>query len=84
PNDNCNCRKPKPGLLEDLARAHSLDLRAGYYVGDSLKDLVAAESVSCSGVLVLTGKGHETRLVRPKHELTFDDLLSFARYLLTL
>ena len=79
PDENCWCRKPNPGLLEDLATSHQLNLSEGCYVGDSLKDLRAAESAGCAGVLVLTGNGVETHHLRPHHEPTFSDLLAFAQ-----
>jgi D-glycero-D-manno-heptose 1,7-bisphosphate phosphatase len=79
PDENCWCRKPNPGLLEDLATTHQLNLSEGCYVGDSLKDLRAAASAGCAGVLVLTGNGVETLHLRPHHEPTFTDLLAFAR-----
>ena len=79
PDDHCHCRKPAPGMLEDLATNHELVLSEGYYVGDSLKDLRAAETAGCQGVLVLTGNGLETRRLRPHHEPVFDDLLAFVR-----
>ena len=81
PDDGCPCRKPRPGMLEDLAETHRLDLASGYYVGDSLTDLSAAEAAGCTGVLVLTGKGHETRRLRPRHEPVHADLAAFARAL---
>lgn len=83
PNENCRCRKPKPGLLEQLARDHGLELTGNPYVGDSLKDLRAAEAAGCQPVLVLTGNGEETHHLRPHHEPTFDDLLRFAEQLVT-
>ena len=79
PDENCWCRKPNPGMLEDLATTHQLNLKEGCYVGDSLKDLRAAASVGCNGVLVLTGNGIETQKLRPNHEYVFSDLLAFAR-----
>lgn len=79
PDDKCHCRKPNPGLLEDLANDHGLDLAQGYYVGDSLKDLRAAENAGCVGVLVLTGHGQETHHMRPNHEPTHTNLLAFAK-----
>ncbi len=79
PDENCWCRKPNPGLLEDLATHHHLNLSEGCYVGDSLKDLRAAESAGCEGVLVLTGNGVETQHLRPHHKPVFSDLLAFAR-----
>jgi D-glycero-D-manno-heptose 1,7-bisphosphate phosphatase len=81
PNENCRCRKPAPGLLMDICDRYQLDPKAGYYVGDSLKDLRAAEAAGCQAVLVLTGNGEETHRLRPRQRLVFDDLLKFARFL---
>jgi len=66
-------------MLEDLATIHRLDLKEGCYVGDSLKDLGAAASAGCTGILVLTGNGIATQQLRPNHEYIFSDLLAFAR-----
>ena len=79
PDEKCWCRKPNPGLLEDIAATHELSLKEGYYVGDSLTDLKAAESAGCPGVLVLTGKGIETQKLSPLHLPIFSDLLEFAK-----
>ena len=79
PEEKCWCRKPNPGLLEDIATTHGLSLKNGCYVGDSLKDLKAAESAGCPGVLVLTGNGIETRKSSPHDVPIFSDLLAFAK-----
>jgi D-glycero-D-manno-heptose 1,7-bisphosphate phosphatase len=60
PNDNCDCRKPKPGLLKEIATEFEVDLERAPYVGDSLRDLIAAQTAGCEPVLVLTGKGQIT------------------------
>ncbi len=78
PDDRCECRKPKPGMLLELVSAHSLSVADGYYVGDSLKDLRAAEAAGCQGVLVLTGNGEETYKLRPDHSPVFNNLQAFA------
>lgn len=57
----CSCRKPKPGMLEDIARRFNVDLTAAPCVGDSLRDLQAAASVGAQPILVLTGKGKQTQ-----------------------
>jgi D-glycero-D-manno-heptose 1,7-bisphosphate phosphatase len=80
PDEKCWCRKPNPGLLEDIAAIHELSLKEGCYVGDSLKDLKAAESAGCLGVLVLTGNGMETQKLSPLHFPVFIDLLAFAKH----
>ncbi len=82
PDDRCRCRKPKPGMLLDLAERHGLDLAGQPFVGDSLKDIRAAEGAGCKPVLVRTGNGEETLHLRPHHEHVFDDLLSFAKSVL--
>ena len=57
---NCTCRKPKPGLLEDIARRFNVDLTGVPSIGDSLRDLQATAQVGALPILVLTGKGHQT------------------------
>ena len=58
---DCNCRKPKPGMLEDIARRFNTDLTGVPCVGDSLRDLEAAAAVGAQPILVLTGKGKQTQ-----------------------
>jgi D-glycero-D-manno-heptose 1,7-bisphosphate phosphatase len=60
PEDSCSCRKPRSGLLEDIGRRLRVDLRSVPMVGDSMKDIKAAQLVGASPVLVLTGNGQRT------------------------
>lgn len=60
PDDGCDCRKPKAGLLRQIEAAFGLDLRDVPVIGDSLRDLQSAEAVGARGILVLTGKGNKT------------------------
>ena len=55
--DACECRKPKPGMLERAAREHGLDLRRSFVVGDRLGDIELARNVAARSVLVRTGYG---------------------------
>lgn len=57
PEDGCDCRKPKPGLLQDIGRRFQSDLKAVPVVGDSLRDIQAAQAVSARPILVHTGNG---------------------------
>jgi D-glycero-D-manno-heptose 1,7-bisphosphate phosphatase len=52
----CDCRKPRPGLLLRAARAHDLDLRASFMVGDRLTDIHAGARAGCRTILVLCGR----------------------------
>lgn len=60
PDDGCRCRKPEPGMFEELAARSRQSLRGVPAVGDSLRDLVAAARVGALPVLVKTGKGRQT------------------------
>jgi D-glycero-D-manno-heptose 1,7-bisphosphate phosphatase len=57
----CNCRKPKPGLLEEIGHRFNVKLRGVPSIGDSLRDLEASAAVGAQPILVLTGKGQKTR-----------------------
>ena len=46
-DDNCNCRKPKPGMLFDAQKDNSLDLTKCYVVGDDERDEIAARAAGC-------------------------------------
>ncbi|OVE77436.1 hypothetical protein BVX98_02745 [bacterium F11] len=57
PRAGCSCRKPKPGLIKKAAKAHSLDVKRSYMIGDQLRDMRLSRAVNTKGVLVLTGAG---------------------------
>lgn len=60
PDDHCDCRKPKPGLLMQVAKDFHADLKQAYFIGDALRDIQAAQKVGALPILVLTGKGKES------------------------
>lgn len=60
PDDNCTCRKPKPGLFQDIEARLQVSLKGVPTVGDSLRDLEAAQAVGARPILVRTGKGERT------------------------
>ena len=59
-DDHCDCRKPKPGMLQEIARRFDVSLKGVPTVGDSLRDLQAGFVSGCTPYLVLTGKGEKT------------------------
>lgn len=65
PEDNCNCRKPKPGLLFQIAKKYPIDLKNTYFIGDSLVDVQAAQAVGCAPILVLSGNGEKSLAKNP-------------------
>ncbi len=79
PDDGCDCRKPRPGMLVRASRDHNLDLPRAIFVGDSATDLEAAEAAGVTGVLVRTGRGREQEQVlvsQGKKPIVFRDLLA--------
>jgi D-glycero-D-manno-heptose 1,7-bisphosphate phosphatase len=85
PDDGCKCRKPLPGLFEEVAERLKINLREVYAVGDSERDIVAARAVGARPVLVRTGKGLKAQRKMKKIEgvPVYDDLASFADALLS-
>ncbi len=85
PDDGCDCRKPKPGLLLDIAARLKADLAHVWSVGDSLRDIQASRSAGARPALVRTGKGPRT-LAAGGRELegvpVFNDLAEFVDQLL--
>jgi len=60
-DSNCECRKPKPGLLREIASRFDVELKSVPMIGDSLRDVEAAAAAGAQPYLVLTGKGRQTR-----------------------
>lgn len=60
PDDDCTCRKPRPGMFEQIGHRYDVDLACVPAVGDSLRDLQASSAAGCSPWLVLTGNGAKT------------------------
>src|SRR6185295_12533626 len=85
PEDNCNCRKPKTGLFEDIARRFQVNLAGVPAIGDSIRDIQAARAAGARPVLVRSGNGAET-LEQHVGDLdgvaVYDDLAAVAAALL--
>jgi len=84
---DCDCRKPRPGLLLRAANEMGIDLGASWLIGDRLLDVETAQAAGVRSILVLTGYGRgELEFVlpganvRPDH--VAEDVLSAVRWLL--
>lgn len=53
--DNCECRKPKPGMLLDLARAHQIELSKSFMIGDRRGDMEAGMNAGCKTIFIDRG-----------------------------
>ena len=86
-DDGCDCHKPLPGLLLQIAERYGVELASIHVVGDALRDLQAATQAGCIPHLVCTGEGESWRTRKPQsslppHAHIHADLLAFARFLL--
>lgn len=83
-DDGCHCRKPQPGLLEQISQRLNTPLDGVPLVGDSLRDLQAAAAVNAQPILVLTGKG-ETTVEQgglPAGTMVFSNLAEAAKFII--
>jgi D-glycero-D-manno-heptose 1,7-bisphosphate phosphatase len=80
----CDCRKPKPAMLEETGRRFNVDMAGVPAIGDSPRDLMAAAGVGAKPILVLTGKGERTLREGgfPENTVIFPDLAFAAAALL--
>ncbi len=89
PDDGCECRKPRPGMLRKSLDDLGIPAAQSCFVGDSRKDLQAAWAAGVQPVLVRTGNGEATARSLPATPagaaapLIFDDLAAFGRSVLS-
>ena len=89
PDDGCTCRKPLPGLFNELQQRLECDLNGVDAIGDSLRDLQASRAAKANPVLVRTGKGVDTEKELSKDPIrnalgdvpVFDDLSTYVESL---
>ena len=60
PKDDCDCRKPKPGMLREIGERFAVNLKKVFFIGDTISDLKAATAAGVNPMLVRTGKGEQT------------------------
>ena len=84
PEDDCSCRKPKPGLLRQIEMQFRCSLKGRPVIGDSARDLQAAEAIGARAILVRTGNGIETerKIGGGSKVEVFDDLAAAASALI--
>lgn len=85
PEDNCNCRKPKPGMILDICERFNVDdVSRIMMVGDSIRDLEAIHNAGGIPVLVKTGNGKKTLVKEklPLGTLVFENLLEASEYII--
>ncbi|MDY6942331.1 MAG: D-glycero-beta-D-manno-heptose 1,7-bisphosphate 7-phosphatase [Pseudomonadota bacterium] len=80
PDAHCRCRKPQPGMLEQIARYYHVSLDGVPFVGDASRDIDAARAAGAQPILVRTGRGSDNEALYSYSEAipVFDNLAAFA------
>ena len=73
---DCNCRKPKPGLIERAIKEHDIDLKKSYMIGDRFKDMEFARNLKIKCGFVLTGYGQGEYEYQKKSWFFMPDLVA--------
>jgi len=83
-DDNCDCRKPKVGMFDEISKRFSAPLKKIPAIGDSLRDLQAYKKIGAQPILVKTGNGIETLMGKkyPKNTWIFNDLFQAAEHII--
>ena len=89
PEEGCDCRKPLPGMMLDIAHRYGIDLHAVPMVCDTLRDLQAAQAAGCEPHLVLSGRSQglddatlERYIEQVPRTVVHDSLQAFAEHLM--
>ena len=87
PDEGCQCRKPRPGLFEQIGERYGVDLSGMPAVGDMEEDLLAGLAAGCEPHLLLTGRGAAYRgrtlpEFFPPTTIVHEDLAAFADFLI--
>ena len=77
PDDGCNCRKPKPGLIFQAASAHHIELKHSFVIGDLQMDIDLSKAVGCRSILIGTSSSMDDEIAKP--DLVLPDLLKAAQ-----
>lgn len=81
PDDQCACRKPKPGMLLQIQKDFSDLFHSAILVGDSARDIMAAHAAGCQAVLVRTGNGPKALKALDIKIPVYDDLAAFSHHI---
>jgi D-glycero-D-manno-heptose 1,7-bisphosphate phosphatase len=78
-DEGCACRKPRPGMLLDLAAEHDLDLDGSWMIGDADSDVVAGHAAGCRSALVGEGRNSAADVVEPTLALCAERITAAER-----
>ena len=82
PDSGCACRKPKPGLLHNIAKRFDCSLENVPFVGDRVSDIQAAEAAGAMPIMVPSSMTNRDALIAYPHVPVYSSLANYVDYLL--
>lgn len=84
--DNCACRKPKAGMIQQALQGKAISVKDSFFIGDTLRDILTAKAAGCKSILVLSGK---EKLANRKNwdtqpDFVFRNLIEAAKFIASL
>ncbi len=79
PDENCNCRKPKTGLLIKASEDFNINISKSYFIGDKTVDIETGKNANCKTILVKTGYGGSDNNYKVKPDFIEDDLIEAVK-----
>jgi len=80
---DCDCRKPKPGLVQQAVKDLNLDLDASWFIGDTTTDLQTAKNAGVRSILVKSGYAGRDRKYQAQPDVTFEDLIEAVNWIIS-
>ena len=78
---DCDCRKPKPGLIKKAVQEFNIDLKQSFFIGDKTADIQTGKNAGCATVLVKTGYGGRDKVYEVKPDFIFNNLFEAAEHI---
>lgn len=78
---NCECRKPKDGMIKKALQEHGITLEGSYMVGDRASDIIMGQTMNLKTVLLNSGYGVRNLESEISPDFIFEDLITFAKFL---
>jgi len=82
PEANCNCRKPKPGMLLDAKSKHNIDMKKSWMIGDKENDIIAANQSGITNT-ILVKSGHQINEISSNAKYILESVLQSSKVIIS-
>lgn len=80
---DCDCRKPKTGMINQAAAEYNIDIKSSWFIGDTTVDIQAGINAGMKTILVKTGKGGEDKKFEVSPDLVFDNIENAVDFIIS-